>query len=181
MEPEAQLREGAPIRGPDRHRREPLDSKLSTPFRYHMFLKKDQAPAPDTKRLAAMRPLDSQFDAFLYAPLFESSSEIPVSVLSALARQNVDPWTEAAVLARLPRTTAITKLTALIASISAADPGRRDPADNAARLAALLPRPTLLDIPHLGVAANGVPRRIPPLLIYLIIGAAIAAALLLGN
>ena len=146
-----------------------------------MFLKKDQPPAAGTKRLAAMRPLDSQFDAFLYAPIFESGGEIPVSVLSALARQNVDPWMEAAELARLPRTTAITRLTALSVSISTGDLGRRDPADNAARLAALLPRSTLIDIPHFGVAANGVPRRIPPLLIYLIIGAAIAAALLLGQ
>jgi hypothetical protein len=146
-----------------------------------MFLKKDQHPAAGTKRLAAMRPLDSQFDAFLYAPIFESNGEISVSVLSALARQNVDPWTEAAELARLPKMTAITKLTALIASISTGDSGRRDPADNAARLVALLPRSTLLDIPHLGVAANGVPRGIPPLLIYLIVGAMIAAALLLGS
>jgi hypothetical protein len=146
-----------------------------------MFLKKDQHPAADTKRLAAMRPLDSQFDAFLYAPIFESSSEIPVSVLSALARQNLDPWMEAAELARLPRVTAITKLTALIASISTGDSGRRDPADNAARLFALLPHSPLLNIPHFGVAANGVPRGIPPLLIYLIIGAVIAAALLLGS
>jgi hypothetical protein len=146
-----------------------------------MFLKKDQPAAAGSKRLAAMRPLDSQFDAFLYAPIFESSSEIPVSVLSALARQNVDPWMEAAELARLPRMTAVAKLTALIASISAGDSGRRDPADNAARLVALLPRATLLDIPHFGVAANGLPRGIPPLLIYLILGAVIAAALLLGN
>jgi hypothetical protein len=146
-----------------------------------MFLKKDQPAAAGSKRLAAMRPLDSQFDAFLYAPIFESSSEIPVSVLSALARQNVDPWMEAAELARLPRMTAITKLTALIASISTGDSGRRDPAVNAARLVALLPRSTLLDIPHFGVSANGVPRGIPPLLIYLIVGAVIAAALLLGN
>jgi hypothetical protein len=146
-----------------------------------MFLKKDQPAAAGSKRLAAMRPLDSQFDAFLYAPIFESSSEIPVSVLSALARQNVDPWMEAAELARLPRMTAITKLTALIASISTGDSGRRDPAVNAARLVALLPRSTLLDIPHFGVSAKGVPRGIPPLLIYLIVGAVIAAALLLGN
>jgi hypothetical protein len=146
-----------------------------------MLLKKDQPPAIDTKRLAAMRPLDSQLDAFLYAPIFESGSEIPVSVLSALARQNVDPWVEAAELARLPRTTAITKLTALIASTSTGNSGRRDPADNAARLVALLPRTTLLDIPHFRVSANGVPRRIPPLIIYLIVGAVIAAALLLGN
>ena len=146
-----------------------------------VFLKKDQHPAAANKRVAAMRPLDSQFDAFLYAPVFESGSEIPVSVLSALARRNVDPWVEAAELARLPRMTALAKLTALIVSMSPGDSGRGDPADNAARLVALLPRSALLDIPHFGVASNGVPRSIPPLLIYLIVGAAIAAALLLGS
>ena len=140
-----------------------------------------EAQLRGTMRPAAMRPLDSQFDAFLYAPIFESSSEMPVSVLSALARQNVDPWMEAAELARLPKMTAVAKLAALVASISPGDSGRRDPADNAARLVALLPRSTPPNIPHFGVAANGAPRSIPPLLIYLIVGAVIAAALLLGS
>jgi hypothetical protein len=44
----------------------------------------------------------SEFDDFLYAPIVEGGNGMVLSVLSALARVNVDPWDEAARLARLP-------------------------------------------------------------------------------
>ena len=42
-----------------------------------------------------------EFDDFLYAPVGADSNEMPLSVLSALARLNVDPWEEAAELTPL--------------------------------------------------------------------------------
>ena len=46
--------------------------------------------------------LSSEFNDFLFAPIAEDRHGMPLSVLSALARQNVDPWQEAANLASLP-------------------------------------------------------------------------------
>jgi len=63
-----------------------------------------------------------------------------LSVLSALARLGVDPWQEAAKLARLPLETAARQLTALIAALPAEPSRPLDPATIAVRLIALLPR-----------------------------------------
>jgi len=83
----------------------------------------------------------SDFDGFLYAPIGEDSGNggVPLSVLSALARQDVDPWEEAARLACLPREAAIQRLTALIAALPDGRSMRLDPGAVAARLIALLP------------------------------------------
>jgi hypothetical protein len=40
----------------------------------------------------------SEFNDFLYAPIGVERNEMPLSVLSALARLNIDPWGEAAEL-----------------------------------------------------------------------------------
>jgi hypothetical protein len=45
-----------------------------------------------------LSPTNTQFDRFLFATLHEHG-ETPLSVLSALARQNIDAWQEAARLA----------------------------------------------------------------------------------
>src|SRR4051794_9892882 len=57
--------------------------------------------------------LDSQYDAFLYASLCESDG-VTLSLLSVLARQDVDPWQEAARLAELSRDEAINSLASKI-------------------------------------------------------------------
>ncbi|MGB6451304.1 MAG: hypothetical protein WBE92_11175 [Steroidobacteraceae bacterium] len=90
----------------------------------------------------------SNFDAFLLASIGDDSSDngMPLSVLSALARQNVDPWEEAASLACLPSQTAIQKLTSLIARLPEGRSTRPDPGANAARLIALLPHGAGRDI-----------------------------------
>jgi len=44
----------------------------------------------------------AKFGNFLYAPVGEDNNGVLLTVLSALARQNVDPWEEAADLSRLP-------------------------------------------------------------------------------
>lgn len=45
----------------------------------------------------------SEFNDFLYAPIGGAGNEMPLSVLSALARLNLDPWKEAAELSDLPK------------------------------------------------------------------------------
>jgi rhamnose utilization protein RhaD (predicted bifunctional aldolase and dehydrogenase) len=87
-----------------------------------------------------MSPLGSEFDDFLYAPIGEDRNGVLVSVLSALARSDVDPWEEAAQLAQLPEETATQKLTSLIAALPDARSPHPEPETIASRLIALLPR-----------------------------------------
>ena len=63
-----------------------------------------------------------------------------LSVVSALARLNLDPWQEAANLAQLPGTTATRRLTSLIAALPDRPSTHLAPGANAARLIARLPR-----------------------------------------
>ena len=69
-----------------------------------------------------------------------------LSVLSALARLNVDPWQEAAKLAGLPAETAIQRLGSLIAALPGGPSTQPDARAIAARLIALLPRHAGSDI-----------------------------------
>ena len=57
--------------------------------------------------------LDSQYDAFLFASVCETD-EMTLSVLSVLARHDVDPWQEAARLAQLSRDQAVNSLASKI-------------------------------------------------------------------
>jgi hypothetical protein len=76
------------------------------------------------------------YEEFLYAQLGEEANGMQLSVLSALARQNVDPWEIAQRLTSLPRAAAILYLTPLLART----PARLGaPEDTAARLIAMLP------------------------------------------
>jgi hypothetical protein len=63
-----------------------------------------------------------------------------LSVLSALARSDVDPWQEANELARLPREAAIRRLVLLIAELPGGPSTHPDLGTIASRLIALLPR-----------------------------------------
>src|ERR1700691_5268465 len=99
------------------------------------------APAlgDEVTRAALLSDLAPDLDDFLFAAIREDKSGIPLSVVSALARLDVDPWEEAAKLAAMPDEAATQRLSALIASLpmeSATDPERRT---IAARLVALLP------------------------------------------
>ena len=82
-----------------------------------------------------------EFNDFLYAPVGADRNEIPLSVLSALTRLNIDPWKEAAELSELPQDSAAQRLASLIARL----PGERwaltDTATIAQRLVELLPPP----------------------------------------
>jgi hypothetical protein len=57
--------------------------------------------------------LESQYDAFLFASLGDTD-EMTLTVLSVLARQELDPWQEAARLTQLSREQAINSLASKI-------------------------------------------------------------------
>jgi hypothetical protein len=83
--------------------------------------------------------LGSEFDDFLFAPVGDDANGMTVSVLSALARLDVDPRHEAAKLAQLPEGCAIERLTLLLAVL----PGiSANPGTIAARVIPLLTRRT---------------------------------------
>ena len=75
-----------------------------------------------------------------------------LSVVSALARLNLDPWQEAANLAQLPGTTATRRLTSLIATLPDRPSTHLAPGTNAARLIAYLPRRLGLNAPSAAVS-----------------------------
>jgi hypothetical protein len=90
---------------------------------------------------AALSPLiGPEFDQFLGASIGEDRNGTGLSVLSALARLDVDPWKEATSLARMPREAAAARLTELIEALplapASAIPSRMSVAD----LVALLPK-----------------------------------------
>ena len=81
-----------------------------------------------------------EFNNFLYAPIGGATNAMPVSVLSALSRLDIDPWLEAATLSALPKEDATQRLANTIARL----PGRQwalaDCDAIAERLTRLLPR-----------------------------------------
>lgn len=91
-------------------------------------------------RHSAHRSFQPQFQSFLYASIGDDADGMPVSVLSALARSDVDPWTEAETLTRLPYAEASTQLRSLIAHIPEPPAKPRDLDQTVRRLLALLPR-----------------------------------------
>jgi hypothetical protein len=86
-------------------------------------------------------PLGVEFNAFLFASLNEGAAAAPLSVVSALARLDLDPWQEAAELTRLPRETATQRLSALLTKLPGGPPALADSRTIALRLIALLPGP----------------------------------------
>jgi hypothetical protein len=82
--------------------------------------------------------IDSQFDRFLFAPLYENG-ETPLSVLSALARQDIDAWQEATRLNQLPKESAINSLASTIWKTNSERWSPVDASIVAARLVELLP------------------------------------------
>ena len=95
----------------------------------------------------------SEFNDFLFAPIGEDKNGMLVSVLSGLARSDVDPWQEAAKLAQLPGETATRELAALIGALPDRAESYSDPRTIATRLIALLPHP---------LGAKGGPQQGPP-------------------
>src|SRR6188474_3509019 len=81
-----------------------------------------------------------EFDDFLYAPIGADRNEMPLTVLSALSRLDVDPWKEAAELSELPKDAATQRLASLIARLPGGQWVQTDAKAIADRLIELLPR-----------------------------------------
>jgi hypothetical protein len=82
---------------------------------------------------------NSDLNTFLHAEFGTEASGMTLSVLSSLARLGIDPWQEAARLARLPPKTAIAALAQMIAGMPASPWPLHDATPIAQRLVALLP------------------------------------------
>ena len=90
---------------------------------------------------AALSPLiEPEFDKFLGASIGEDRNGPGLSVLSAFARLNVDPWQEATSLARMPSDAAAARLTELIEALPRAPANAIPSRIMAAHLVALLPK-----------------------------------------
>jgi hypothetical protein len=104
-----------------------------------------------TPRAAPFGRRTTDLDPFLFAPIGEERNGMLLSVLSALARLDMDPWQEAASLMVMPTQDATARLTCLLSSspsCTANPPGPR----TIAGLIALLPQaPTRKRGPH-GIA-----------------------------
>jgi hypothetical protein len=90
-------------------------------------------------------PVAAKFGAFLYAPIGEDNNGMLLTVLSALARQNVDPWEEAADLSRLPGDAAMRRLTSMMAALPQDALADCEPQAVVARLIVLLPHSSAFD------------------------------------
>ena len=81
----------------------------------------------------------SKYNEFLFAPVCEEANGMRLSVLSALARMNVDPWEEAARLAAMPKEMAEKTLVSTFDLVSASIRKPAEAEAMAARLVRLLP------------------------------------------
>jgi hypothetical protein len=98
--------------------------------------------------------LSSEFAPFLSSPLWLERNESPLSVLSALARLDLDPWAEAAALAGLSKPAAVTRLSALLGPLPGAPPTRLDRDGLCRRVLGLLPADHVMTrLPALGLPA----------------------------
>ena len=97
------------------------------------------AKGHETPRSASVVVRRSEFDNFLFATVGNDRNEMPLSVLSALTRLEIDPWLEAAELAQVPRETAIQRLASSIAALADGPLAHLDPGTIAVRLIGLLP------------------------------------------
>jgi hypothetical protein len=111
---------------------------------------------------ASIPPLGFEFDNFLFALVGEDRNGMPLSVVSVLARMELDPWVEAASLADLPAETAARKLAAWLDALPDPTLQQASPDTRAARLIALLPRRKTLNSPpplaQTGAVAAAKPR-----------------------
>ena len=83
----------------------------------------------------------SRYNHFLFAPICEEANGMRLSVLSALARMDVDPWEEATRLAAMPKAIAERTLVSTLDQVLGKSCHRSETEVIAARLVQLLPQP----------------------------------------
>jgi hypothetical protein len=126
--------------------------------------------------------LSATFDDFLFATVCEERNEMPLSVISVLARLDLDPWAEAAELARMPADGAARRLSSLLAGATNIPPVQLEHGMVAAHLVALLP------VAEPGASTRGRaakiltgPQRTVAGIMWLIFLASMVASLTIGN
>lgn len=116
----------------------------------------------------------SRYENFLLAPICDEPGGMRLSVLSALARMNVDPWEEAARLAGLATADAQKTLVSTLNRF----PGKRQRSAEtealAARLIALLPRADKATIAKQATIAEGPTKRYSAWLMWLCLAIAMS-------
>jgi hypothetical protein len=95
----------------------------------------------------------SELEDFLHAPIGMEKDEMPLSVLSALARLGLDPWKEAAELSELPRDHAAQRLAVLIVRVPGGQWAQGEAGGIAHRLTKLLPSRSSRNDPSIGRAS----------------------------
>ena len=88
---------------------------------------------------ASFSNLHPSYNEFLFATVCDEANGMRLSVLSALARANVDPWEEAIRLAAMPRAIATRTLASFLAMASSTCGNQPAAEAAAARLVQLLP------------------------------------------
>ncbi len=111
---------------------------------------------------------NSEFDTFLFAPIGEERNGTALSVLSALARLDVDPWHEAECLRRLSAHAATARLTSLLSSLPNTRPLPLAPA-TIARLIGLLPQAARENIWSRKTPLTGEANHSWPLMLYFVV------------
>jgi hypothetical protein len=121
--------------------------------------------------------INAEFDHFLFASIGDQENGTPLSVLSMLARSDIDPWQEAARLAQMPKELAARSVASLIERL----PNRRRGAPSskvvAARLVELLPSHVSLISANQGIAQTIRSQA----LIWLTLGVVLGALVVAGS
>jgi len=89
---------------------------------------------------ARFSTLNASYEEFLFAQVCEEANGMRLSVLSALARMNVDPWEEATRLAAMPKAIAEKTLLSSLDLVSGKSWKSPEAAAIVARLVRLLPQ-----------------------------------------
>lgn len=93
----------------------------------------------ERRDVAEPSSIPSDYDDFLFETIGDETNGTPVSVLSALARLNLDPWQEAARLTGLSQDQAIRDVSSLIGALPCGRWTAPESARIATRLVTLLP------------------------------------------
>jgi hypothetical protein len=83
--------------------------------------------------------LGAEFNDFLFAQICEDANGAPLSVVSALARLDIDPWAEATALTLLPLDAATQRLALLFSQLPGGSPSLSVSGTATTDLIALLP------------------------------------------
>jgi hypothetical protein len=126
--------------------------------------------------MTGLSHINSEFDHFLFASIGDQENGTPLSVLSVLARSDIDPWQEAARLAQMPKESAAQSVASVIERVPN---GRWGPSNSkviAARLVELLPSHVSLISANQG-SAQTIPSRV---LVWLTLGVLWGALVVAG-